>query len=122
MRRALLVWLVGSAAGVVLLALPDQGPRLVAFSRAHGLTALDALGAALLIGGWLPAAAHAWRRREELRRRAPQRAVAAAPFACGLRSGLVIASAASDFAGWWAVGAALLVLVQAAAFVVLARS
>ena len=103
-------------AGSLLLALPDEGPRLIAFSGAHGLTMQDALGTALLVAAWAvfvtallrPPASRArlkaWRRRSE------------ASFAAGLGAGLVVASAVRDFRGWWAVGAVLLIVVQGAAY------
>ena len=76
----------------------------------------DALGAALLVAAWVvfvtaivrPAASRAhlraWHRRS------------AASFAAGFGAGLVVASAVRDFRGWWAVGAAVLIVVQGAAY------
>ena len=112
MRRALFIWAACSIVGVGVLALPDAGPRLVAFSEAHGLTLLDTAGVAMLLGGWVPVL-----RRASAGRQAAGGA-AWAPrsrwpaFVAGLGLGLLIASVFSDFAGWWAVGAGLLVAVQ----------
>ena len=114
MRVRVAVWLAASAAGAALLALPDDGDRLVAFSGAHGLTALDAAGVALLLAGWLPLAIAAWRRRAELARATPPGARRAALVATGAGAGLVVAGAFRDFEGWWVVGAALLLAVQLA--------
>ena len=106
MLATIVGWLALSAAGALLLVLPDSGDRLVGFSDAHGLTPQDAAGVALLLAGWLLV----WTRLP--RRPLGPRAAALA----GVGAGLVIASAAQDFEGWWVVGAAVLAAVQAAAF------
>lgn len=120
MRRALFTWAACSVVGVALLALPDQGPRLVTFSEAHGLTVLDTAGVAMLLVGWI-----AMLRQASAGRRAAVAAAATprsdrAAFVAGLGLGLVIASVFADFAGWWAVGAALLVAVQVVTFTAIA--
>ncbi len=121
MRSRIAWWMTASAIGGVLLALPDAGNRLVGFSDAHGLTLLDAAGVCVLIAGWLPAAAALWQRRDELAANVDHSARSAGLFLAGLGSGLVIASAFADFAGWWAVGALLLASTQLAALLALAR-
>ena len=111
MRSALLVWAACSAIGAVVVALPDRGPRLVSFSRAHGPSAVDAVGAAVMLAGWAVFAAALWRRRGVVRRAATGPLVLAG-FALGLGVGLVVASAAADYAYWWAIGAGVLVAAQ----------
>lgn len=122
MRARVMVWLLASVAGAILLALPDQGARLVAFSGAHGLTLLDAAAVAVLLAGWLPVAVLGWRRRKDLIRRVAEPARRVATFVTGLGLGLLVASVFADFEGWWVVGAALLVSVQVAGLLVLTRS
>ena len=121
MSRAVLTALPLAVVGVVLIALPDSGPRLFSFSREHGPGPVDALGALLLILAWLLLARQTWLRRDRLVRYASRPAFQAGVFGLGFGAGLVVASAVGDFAGWWAVGAALLVLVQLPAFVVASR-
>ena len=112
MRRALVFWLVCSAVGATIVALPDDGRRLVSFSEAHGPSALDAFGIGVLLVGWSAFAAAIWRRRGRLAARLGLGWLAAGAFALGLGSGLVVASAAADYPHWWAVGSAILVAVQ----------
>ena len=93
--------------GLVLVALPEDGPRLFSLSDANGPSALDGAGLVLLIAAWLVLC---------LRRGGGvtwSRHVGHALFDLGvglfgLGIGLVVASVVGDFAGWWAVGAALL--------------
>jgi hypothetical protein len=49
-------WIVGSAVGAVVVALPDSDQRVFSFSRTHGPSPLDLLGVAILVGCWLPVA------------------------------------------------------------------
>src|SRR3712207_1397705 len=56
LRRTLL-WLVGSAVGAIVVALPDSDNRVFSLSRTHGPSPLDLVGVVILIGCWLPAAA-----------------------------------------------------------------
>ena len=69
--------------GLVLVALPDDGPRLFSLSDAHGPSALDSAGLVLVIAAWLVLLTPAWRRRHliirhaghplfDLRRRPPR--------------------------------------------------
>jgi len=110
-RAALVWWLVCSAAGVTLLVLPDTGPQLITFSEAHGPGLLDSASVVLLLVGTFFFWRHLWRGRASF---IPIRPMWT--FALGLGAGLVIASVLGDFGAWWAVGAALLVLVQAVLF------
>ena len=120
MRLRITIWMTASAVGAILLALPDRGDRLVNFSEAHGLTLVDGLGVAVLVAGWLPVAAAGWQRRNELMRSVDRSTASGGIFVAGVGVGLIVASAFVDFAGWWAVGALLLVLIQAAALLALA--
>ncbi|WP_411277562.1 hypothetical protein [Gaiella sp.] len=122
MRFRLTLWLVLSTAGVVLLGLPDHGVPLVAFSGAHGLTLLDAMAVGLLVAGWLPIAVLVWQRRADATSGVSEPARRAAVFLAGLASGLLVASIFGDFGGWWVVGTAILVALQVAGFLLIARS
>ena len=112
MRFSVLVWAVLSAIGAAVVALPDGDNRLFSLSRAHGPSPVDALGALVLIAGWLVFAAALWRRRARITRQSRTPSAGATVFALGLGAGLLVASATGDFAYWWAVGAALLVAGQ----------
>ncbi len=111
MRWALLTWAACSALGAAVVALPDSGPRLFSFSRAHGPSAVDAVGAAVMLAGWAVFVGALWRRRGFVRRAATGPLVLAG-FALGLGAGLVVASAGADYAYWWAIGAGILVAAQ----------
>ncbi|HEX6683986.1 MAG TPA: hypothetical protein VF062_14375 [Candidatus Limnocylindrales bacterium] len=110
-RVVVLWWLVWSAAGVVLIVLPDSGPRLLTFSGAHGPGLVDAIGVVLLLVGNAALWRHLWRARAAF---TPLRPLWT--FLAGLGAGLVLASVTADFGAWWAVGATLLLAVQAALF------
>ncbi len=112
MRFSLLVWAILSAIGAAVVALPDGDNRLFSLSRAHGPSPVDALGALVLVAGWLVFVAALWRRRARITRQAGAPPATTTVFALGLGAGLLVASAAGDFAYWWAIGAALLVAGQ----------
>ena len=104
-----------------MVALPDSGDRLVSLSDAHGPSALDAVGIVLLLAGWVAAVREVWRRREKVLESTAAGVVRLGLVALGFGAGLVVASAFADFGAWWAVGAAVLALVQLAALVVALR-
>jgi hypothetical protein len=103
-----------SAAGVAVIALPDSGQRLE-ISDAHGPGMLDAAGIVLLLAGSAILWGYLWSVRASLVR-SPSRLRSAWVFGAGLGTGLVLASVAGDFGGWWAVGAGLLIVVQLSLF------
>lgn len=110
-RAALIWWLVWSAAGVFLIALPDTGPRLLSFSGAHGPGLLDTIGILLLVVGNSSVWRHLWHHRAAFASLHPLWT-----FAAGVGTGLVIASVLADFGAWWAIGTAILVAVQVLLF------
>ena len=122
MRIRALVFALLACPGLVLVALPDDGPRLFSLSGAHGPSALDGAGIGLVMAGWLVLLSPAWRRRHLITRHAGHPLFDLGAGLFGLGIGLVVASVVGDFAGWWAVGAALLGLVQLGALVVSVRS
>lgn len=95
-------------AGVLVLFVPAgrEGQVLVPVSEGHGLSAVDAIGAALLaVGGtWLEVLVV--RRLPYLA--LPPRALFGLGLLAGIGVGLVIASVFSGFFWWWAVGATAL--------------
>ena len=95
-----------AAAGLVIVALPDTGPRLVTFSRTHGPSALDAAGLLLLLVAWLPIPVGLVRHRRSVPRSAW---LAGAGVAVVAGAALVIAIR-DDLAWWWAPVAALVAL------------
>ncbi|GIH08942.1 hypothetical protein Rhe02_70090 [Rhizocola hellebori] len=103
-----------SAAGAVIVALPDSGPRLE-ISQAHGPGIVDLAGIALLLSGSGILWWYLWTARASLSR-SPARLQHAWIFGTGLGAGLILASVANDFAGWWAIGATALLAVQLSLF------
>ncbi|MDQ4025114.1 MAG: hypothetical protein M3217_06455 [Actinomycetota bacterium] len=101
--------------------MPDGGPRLVTFSGAHGLTALDAFGTALLLVGWLLPVASVLHRPELRTAVLALASHSRYAFAGGVGTGLIVASVFADFGGWWAAGAALLAGLQVYALVRISR-
>lgn len=112
-KSAMAAWILLSAIGVAIIALPDDDRRLVSLSEAHGLSALDAAGIGFLLAGWLVFVGALVRRRGTIVARLQgDRHVIVLPFVAGVGIGLVVASVASEFDGWWVVGAGLLIVVQ----------
>jgi hypothetical protein len=106
--RRSVVWLLGSTVGVVLLAAPDDGPRLVGLSATHGLSAVDMAGLVVLVVSWLPVAALIWTRRRLLYGR---RARAAAILA-GSGAVLLALTVGFDLGSAWLVAVSMLVAGQ----------
>jgi hypothetical protein len=48
MGSTLLAWVVGSAAGVLVMSLPERGDRVFSLSAAHGPSVVDLIGVGLL--------------------------------------------------------------------------
>jgi hypothetical protein len=114
MALALAVWLACTAGGFVLIDL-DVGRKLVTLTMGHGLTVVDAAGAALLVAGWL-AAAGAARQRFGTNRARPSQRVAIAVVVVGLGVSVLAASTlVEDFAGRKFVIAALVLVAEVAA-------
>ena len=108
MGSTLLAWVVGSAAGVLVMSLPERGDRVFSLSAAHGPSVVDLIGVGLLVAAWLPVVALLWSGRGCLRSRAGLGAGTLA--AVGL--GVLWVSIAGDTGREWLVGVALLVLGQ----------
>jgi hypothetical protein len=109
LRWRLAIWMVASAIGVTVLALPDTGPRIVSFSEEHGPTALDAVGIVIVVGAWLPIAWLLWTQRSWF--------ATAAGRACGALAvvGVVLLAVtiAFDLGTGWVAAVVLLVAAQA---------
>ena len=112
MRTPVLVWLACVAVGAAINPLPDRGPRLVSFSRAHGPGVVDAVGIGVMLAGWVVFLVALGRRRAWLAPRLTAAWGLSVAFALGLGLGLVIASAGADYPHWWVIGAMLLVGAQ----------
>jgi hypothetical protein len=109
-RRRLVGWAAGSLLGLVVLALPDTGPRVFSLSPGHGPSALDLGGVVLLVAAWLPVPVLLCSRPRPFRG-------AAARVAAGLVVVGVLTLAVTirgDLGAWWLVPVALLVGVQVA--------
>ena len=107
--RGLVAWVALSLLGTVIIALPDSGPRMVALSKGHGPSAVDAAGIVLVLAGWLAFAIPLWNARSAIAHRWALAIVAAAGGA------LLAWSIATDAGTWWILGIAMLVATQVAA-------
>ena len=105
--RRLWLWLVGSAVGVAVLAVPDTGPRVFSFSEAHGPSVVDVVGILVLVGVWLPVAALIWSGRRALGRRGCLPAVMAA---AGVA--MLVVTIALDLGPAWVAAVAILLGAQ----------
>ena len=105
-------WALCSALGTVLVALPDDGPRLVSLSRTHGPSALDVLGIVTLLAGWGALDQALWSQRKGLLTRLRTSRLLAGAFLAGLGVGPIVASVFGDYQQWWVAGALLLAGLQ----------
>lgn len=102
------MWLLGSAVGVVVVALPDDDTRILAFSDAHGPSVVDGLGVVVLVAAWAPMAALLWSSRSALRG-APGVGAAMLAFAGTV---LLVVTIRRDTSAEWLVAVGLLVAAQ----------
>ncbi|MEU5724487.1 hypothetical protein ABZ783_22025 [Micromonospora sp. NPDC047738] len=116
-RSRLLGWLVGSAVGGLLLALPDTGPRVFSFSRTHGPSAADLVGMVVVVVAWLPVGWLIWRHRRALRGRTGRLAAGLALVGVALLAVTIRA----DLGLWWLLAVTLLVAAQLFALASIAR-
>jgi hypothetical protein len=118
-RTQMAICAVLVAVGVGVLAIPaaGEGRVLVPISEGHGLSAVDAVGAALvaLAGTWLEVLV-VWRLPDL---GLPPRALFGLGLLAGIGVGLMLASVFAGFSWWWAVGA---VALGVAAVILVARS
>ncbi|MGH2686959.1 MAG: hypothetical protein ACRDJP_15965 [Actinomycetota bacterium] len=121
MRIVWLTWGLCSLMGGVIIALPDRGPRLFSLSRTHGPSAVDGLGIALLLAGWLTLMLAVWRRRARLAAVAPRSARIAGVAAMVAGAVVLVATIRADAGAWWTVGVAMLAIPQIAAAIVVSR-
>ncbi len=115
MTRSWVWWGVLSTLGVVVILLPDTGPRLFSLSEGHGPSLVDGVGILLLVTGWVVLDAATWRRRGTLS--FPSGIVALMAIAAIGAAALVVWSISGDHGSWWIVGAVVLAAIQIAAAV-----
>jgi len=110
------VWVVLIVANVVgsgLMALPDEGPRLFSFSRTHGPSALDAVGAVILLVGWIALYGAILARRHAVRALGRTRQlVFVGAMVIGIA--ILVPTIALDLGAWWVLGVAVLAGAQIA--------
>ena len=98
------MWLLCSAIGAVVIALPDSGRRVFSISSAHGPSAADLVGVLVMLSGWAVFLWTLWVSRRMVGRTGHPPGT---PFVAGVGLGLVVASV-SDYSQWWLFGAILL--------------
>lgn len=119
MRLLLLVWALLTGIGAVLIALPDTGPRLFAFSGEHGPGLVDGMGIVALLAGFGVLLVAIVRRRGKIARSlgAQPWRLAVLAFMAGTGTGMLLAGVFTDFWWWWLVGATLVQVFWMALFV-----
>lgn len=108
-----MVWGILTATGLVVLLLPDSGPRLLSLSDLHGPSLVDSLGIVALVAAWVVLDLATWRRRRLIRLRTAGLALVAGVGAAA--GGLVVWSVMGDHGSWWIVGGLVLSVIQLAA-------
>jgi phosphoribosylcarboxyaminoimidazole (NCAIR) mutase len=104
--RLSVIWLLGSAAGAAVIALPDSGNRVFSFSATHGPSPLDLAGMVALFAAWLPVLGVLVRERRLLRGHPVELSVVILAVAA------LTATIRLDAGAWWLVPVAVLVGVQ----------
>lgn len=105
--RALTTWVVGSALGAGVIAVPDDD-RAFSLSETHGPGVLDLVGVLVLAAAWVPVAAVLWAGRTALATRSG--AAAAVLFVLG--TVLLAATIGWDLGAWYLLAVAVLVAAQ----------
>ncbi len=113
----LAIWLVGSAVGAVIIALPDPDDRVFSISDTHGPAPVDLLGVVIVVLAWLPVAALLWSHRGLLRGGAARWAAVLAL----VGAVFLVAAIGYDVGPVWLAPAALLVVAQVLAVAIIAR-
>ena len=115
-------WALCSAMGGAIVALPDRGPRLFSLSRTHGPSAVDGLGIAMILAGWLTLMLAVWRRRATLRDRVPRSVRLAGVATMAVGTVVLVATIRADAGAWWTLGVALMATPQVAAAIAVGRA
>jgi len=98
--------------GLIIVALPDSGPRLFSFGKDHGPSLQDVVGLLLILTGYIWLLVIAWKRKEKVMIHRGSPVYRAGIFLSGIGYGLILASVISDFKYWWIVGIILLVIIH----------
>ena len=101
-------WLVGSAIGGLIVALPDSDDRVFSFSQTHGPSPLDLVGVVVLVVAWVPVAVllpSLWR---SVKRGTAWFAGVLSVFG----TAALIVTIGADLGWWWLAAVAILVVAQ----------
>jgi hypothetical protein len=95
--------------GGAIIALPDADERLFSFSEEHGPAPVDAVGAVVLLAGYLLLVRAVWRGRQRL----PRRVVIAVLAVVLTGAALLVPAIAYDLGALWVVAVAVMAVPQA---------
>lgn len=122
MRKNIIAWVCLTILGVVTISLPDNDDsRLFSFSASHGPSLVDGIGIVTLLLGWLLLITPIWKKRKVISSISGTSIMNSGLFLGGISTGLVIASVMSDIEYWWAIGAAVLCVLQLVLFMFVAK-
>ncbi len=114
------IWLAATLTGIAVIALPDDDHRLFSISDTHGPSAVDAVGVAILLGGWLLLTVATVVRWQILMSVNPVWLwLGVIAYVLGLV--ILVPTVLLDLGAWWIAGAALMALVQIAAALAVSR-
>lgn len=117
MPRALLFLLLFVfVSGIVVVALPDNNPRLFSLSTEHGPSPLDVLGLLLIFIPYALMIGQVIKNRRQWQFLQTTKLFQVGLFLAGLGLGLIIASVIGDHLYWWVYGAIFLIMVQLPVF------
>ncbi len=105
-------------AGIVIVALPDNGERLFSISRDHGPSLQDAIGLVLVFIGYGWFLVQAWRRREKFFQYKNRLSFRLIPLLIVVAIVVIIVSVINDYGYWWVGGAISLAILQSIIFYV----
>ena len=115
MKKAILM-LILVTAGIVIVALPDNGERLFSISEDHGPSMQDATGLILVFIGYAWFLVQTWKRRKKLFQYKNRLLFWVIPGLLVADVVLIIVSIINDYGYWWACGALVSGILQSIIF------
>jgi uncharacterized membrane protein YidH (DUF202 family) len=114
--KKIIFMLILVAAGVMIVALPDNGKRLFSLSRDHGPSLQDAIGLILVFIGYGWFLKQAWNRRAKILQYRNRLSFKLVLPIIPIGIALTIIPVLNDYSYWWVCGAMILLILQSIIF------
>ncbi len=103
-------------AGIVIVALPDNGMRLFSISNDHGPSLQDAIGLVLVFVGYGWFLAQAWKQRRKILQHKDRFSFKLILPLLVIGIAVIVVCVINDYGYWWVCGAIILVILQSIIF------